>query len=246
MIKVATFNVHFGKRTEKIVKAIQENENLSQVDVLLLQEIEVRAREEKERACRIADGLGMYWVYAPARRINDVDTHGLAILSKYPILNYEVIQLEFFKLLRKSRTRIALNAEIQVGDEKVLVSNVHLDTTLNFAARASQIYSLIKRLKEHHVQKIIVGGDLNTLPFRFFMNSFPYYYENQTHKMYNFLREHGFESLMQKVEYTLKQGPLKWSLDAIYTRGLHMTHFGVERAVNVSDHKPVWADIRLD
>jgi endonuclease/exonuclease/phosphatase family metal-dependent hydrolase len=246
MLTVATFNVHFGKHTDKIIKAIKENENLSKVDILLLQEIEVRAREEKERACRIADGLGMHWVYAPARRLNDVDTHGLAILSKYPILNFEVIQLEFFKLVRKSRTRIALNAEIQVGDEKILVSNVHLDTTLNFAARARQLYSLIGKLKEHQIQKIIVGGDLNTLPFRFFLNSFPYFYEDQTYKMYNFLREHGFDSLMEKLGYTIQAGPVKWSLDAIYIRNLEMKHFGVERDVRVSDHKPVWAHISLD
>lgn len=246
MLRISTFNVHFGKRTDQIVETIKENRNLSRADIFLLQEIEAYTKEGKERAHRIADGLEMFCKYAPARLVKDQGTHGLAILSRYPIKNHEVTQLEFYKLFRRSRTRIALNAEIDYKGRDVLISNVHLDTALNFAERSSQIYSVLKELKSSHIQKIILGGDLNTLPFRWAKNAVPYFYDNQVKKMYEFLKEHGFESAMQKLDYTLRHGPLKLSLDAIYTRGVAMSDFGVERTVRVSDHKPVWADVRFE
>jgi endonuclease/exonuclease/phosphatase family metal-dependent hydrolase len=244
-ITVATFNVHFGKNTDKIASAIKENENLNRADVLLLQEIEAHSKEEKERAHRIADKLGMHYIYAPARVIKKDDTHGLAILSIHPIKNHEVVQLDFFKLGIKSRTRIALNAEIEIGTEKVVVSNVHLDTRLNFPERAAQMLSVVRKLKQHHLKKIILGGDLNTIPFVWAKGAVPVGYDDQRRKLYDFMLEQGFKTKMGGIGYTIKSGPVKWSLDAIYTKGVLMQKCGVEHNVAISDHRPVWADIQI-
>jgi endonuclease/exonuclease/phosphatase family metal-dependent hydrolase len=245
-ITVTTFNVHFGERTKEIADAIKNNSNLSRSSVILLQEVESYKHEGKHRAEKIAAHLGMEYSYVPARNIdNEDDTHGLAILSKYPILSTEVVNLEYFRLGLVSRTRIAQNAEIQIGGTEVLFSNLHLDTRLNFPDRATQINSIVAKLKSHRINKVLIGGDLNTMPFVWARRTVPVFYSNQRRRMDDFMSVHGFENQLYKIGHTLKQGIVRFSLDAFYSRGIKVLDFGVERSVKVSDHKPVWVDIEI-
>ncbi len=245
-ITVTTFNVHFGERTKEISEAIKKNPNLRRSDVVMLQEVESHKHEgKKHRAERIAIQLGMRCAYAPARTIKGEDTHGLAILSKHPILSTEVVNLEYFKLGIISRTRIAQNAEILIGDQEVLFSNLHLDTRLNFPDRATQVNSILKELKSHRIKKVVIGGDLNTMPFLWARRTVPVFYSNQRRRLDDFMSKQGFENQLYKIGHTLKQGLVRFSLDAFYTRGVKVLDFGVERSVKVSDHKPVWVDIEI-
>ena len=242
-ITVATFNVHFGKQTQKIADIVRENQNLAKADIILLQEIESHEHEIISRAQKIADKLSMHHVYAPARIVKKTNTHGIAILSKYPIVASDIVQLDYFRLGFVSRTRIALNAEIEIGGEQVLVSNVHLDTRLNATDRIAQIYSIVRKLNEHRINKVVVAGDLNTMPFVWAKGILPVFYDDQRKKLYDFFQGHGYESKMEKLGYTHTFGPIRFSLDAIYAKGVRMERFGVEKNIKISDHRPVWADL---
>ncbi|GAC1413123.1 MAG: hypothetical protein NVSMB66_4240 [Candidatus Doudnabacteria bacterium] len=248
-IRVATFNVFYGNEPQKIAQAIKDNPNLKEVDIMLLQEVEAHADELKERAQSIADELGLFCVYSPARasgketKLNG--THGLAILSKFPIKEFEAIPLKKFNLRYNSRTRIALNAIIEVEHQLIQVCNVHLDLRINIKERTEQIEGLIKKLNDHQITKIIMGGDFNTVPLYWAARMFPIFYSPQKRKFNAFVSKSGFQTTHGKIGYTMHQRLIKFSLDSIYTKGLNYGAFGVERSLYVSDHKPVWVDIEL-
>src|SRR5258708_665177 len=90
-IRVVTWNVHFGERTQWIVEIFKNNKHLREADIIFLQEIEDHESEKISRARRIADTLGLECVYAPARNVPQKGTHGLAILSRYKISEVESV-----------------------------------------------------------------------------------------------------------------------------------------------------------
>src|SRR6185312_9717954 len=167
-IKIVTFNVHFGKDTKAIAAAFTEHENLRNADVILLQEIEHHQSEITSRAERLADALGMKHAYVPARSLKNEDTHGLAILSKYDLTDVQMLKLPKHTLLYRTYQRIAMTAVAHIEGVEVKLANIHLDTRLSSAHRIGQMKVLVDALKKEHMKKIIVGGDLNMLPFYFY------------------------------------------------------------------------------
>ncbi len=248
-IRVATFNVYYGRDTEKIANAIRENENIAKADIILLQEIEAHYSEAKARAQAIADELGYTCLYAPARDVVSkeeiVGTHGLAILTKFPITEYEVISLKEYDLRYNSRKRIALNAIVDIDGSLIQICNVHLDLRINIQERLDQIEDILEKLNAHHIQKIILGGDFNTVPIYWAGRVLPIFYSQQKSKFNAFVHSKGFQTRLADIGYTMHQKLVKFSLDSIYTKGLDVSAFGVERDVFASDHKPVWVDIEL-
>lgn len=248
-IRIATFNVFYGKDPNRIASAIKNNPNLKDADIFLLQEIEAHADEAKERAQAIADDLGLQCVYAPARESGKetklFGTHGIAILSRFPIKEFQVVPLREYDLRYNTRKRIALNAVLEIDNQLVQVCNVHLDLRINIKDRLDQINDVLKKLDSHHIQKIILGGDFNTVPIYWAGRVIPIFYSNQRSRFHKFLKGAGYQTRLSDIGHTMEQKIVKFSLDSIYTKGVEISGFGVERDVSVSDHKPVWADIEL-
>jgi len=245
-IRVATFNVCYCKNPEKTAAQIRDNPNLAQADVILLQEIEAHESEAYERAHVIAQELKMNFVYAPARDTKKPGgTHGLAVLTRYPVQALEVVPLREFNLRYHTRRRIAVMAVVDFDGILVQVCNVHLDLRINVKERIEQVRDVIAKLNEHPIQKIIMGGDFNTVPLFWAGRILPIFYARQRHKFNQFLHEQGFQTRLADIGYTMNQKMIRFSLDSIYSRGLDANAFGIERDINVSDHKPVWVDFEL-
>lgn len=244
-LRVATFNVFYAKNPKRFSEAILSNENLSKADVILMQEVESYSSEGKARAEAIAEDLKMTCVYTPARDSGIDGTHGLAILSRYPIKETEVVPLPFFRLARNSRQRIAVNSILDINGTQIQIANVHLDTTLNLGARLKQVKEIVEHVKNHPVQKAIIAGDFNTTPFIFLLRLIPIFYSDQRSKFYRYLTQNGFYTKLDKIGYTMRRKVFKFSLDSIFVKGLEIVGFGIERSVTVSDHHPVWVDILL-
>src|SRR5579862_1247781 len=96
-ITLVSYNVHFGKNTESLADIFHHEPALTTADVILFQEIEDHVVELKSRAERVAASLGYHCLYAPGETLKQQGTHGLAILSKLPILEYEVVRLNQYK-----------------------------------------------------------------------------------------------------------------------------------------------------
>lgn len=246
-LRVATFNVHSGKNTQGIADVFKRNENLREADIIFLQEIEERTSEKISRAKQIADALGMEYAYAPARTMAGKGTHGLAILSKYPLEDVETLSLPPYSITFHTQSRVSLIANVRVQGESVRIANTHLDTRLSIFERISQIKPLIEKLKSDSAKKTIIGGDFNTAPFRFrFWRTIPVSYQNQKRELHRYLEEEGYASRCETAGYTIRYGFLRFELDGLYARHLPVLRCGVERTVRVSDHKPLWFDVDIE
>jgi len=80
-LRVVTYNVQWGRRVERAINVLKTRAPLTDADIVVLQEMDA------EGTRRIAEALGMGWVYYPAavhpKRGSDF---GNAILSRWPIV----------------------------------------------------------------------------------------------------------------------------------------------------------------
>lgn len=246
-IRVATFNVRFGRRVSEIAQSFKQHSNLAQADVILLQEIEQRSQEIIPRVTRLAKLLNMDYVYVPSRRLPLLrGTHGAAILSRLPLQAATAIRLPVYPLLRL-HPRVAISAELDFLGRKIKIYNVHLNGSLNYKKRAAQLSEVIKHIyRDENNQPVILGGDFNTIPLVTLAGtSIPLFYSNQKKKLHAFLKSRGFETSCQHAGHTSRWGLVQFQLDGIYPKNGKVAQYGVERQIRLSDHFPLWADIRV-
>jgi endonuclease/exonuclease/phosphatase family metal-dependent hydrolase len=237
---VATFNVHKGENLEELLASIQNNSNLQKVDLFLLQEIESHPGEGESRAARLARGLGWNYVYAPARATSNGGTHGLAILSRFPLEDISVIPLPEFNLRFNTRRRIALAATAELNGRGMRLFNVHLDTRLNIGERLKQLQPVLEAAAKSTTEATLIGGDFNTNPLHWVGHVLPLFHSNQAQELDQFMGEKGFTTPLAQAGATLRRGVVRFRADSIYPRNLAVRAVGVESSVTSSDHAPVW------
>lgn len=243
-LRIACFNVHYGREPLKLAQSLRDNKELSQADILLIQEIENHAREGSSRAAQLAAVLGFNYVYAPARTTESGGTHGLAIFSRYPLRDIEVIQLPQYNLHFNTRSRIALAATVEVGETALRVYNLHLDTRLNPDERREQLRPALERARAQPLARVVVGGDFNTSPFRWLGHVFPVFRSNQANTLDQYMHAQGFETrFVRGGPTTTRRRFMPFRLDTLYTRGLQVRASGVAYTVAGSDHVPVWIEV---
>jgi endonuclease/exonuclease/phosphatase family metal-dependent hydrolase len=247
-LHIVSLNIHFGKKVESIAKKISQNPNMAKADVLMLQEIEEHVWEVKSRAEKLAEKLEMHFTYVPSRKLsrwNHEGTHGLAILSKYPLSDIQTIPLKYFKLAYRSHNRIAIAATVTVNGSSVRLYNVHLDFRLSQKQRVQQLLPVLDHIDNNGVDRAIIAGDFNTASLLWKLGLLPAFYQNQKRYVDRFVKSFGFDIAMPEKSITFDRGGFKWSLDHIYVKGLDVVKVGVERTLKISDHKPVWATVLI-
>ena len=240
-LRVVTFNVHLGADVPGLVRAIHANPELRRADVLLIQEIESHPGDD--RAARLAEALNLNLVYAPARVEGD-GTHGLAILSRYPLSDLEVFGLKHYDLgFRGTRRRIAMAATVQLPGRSVRVYNVHLDTRLTPEERLLQLEPVIAAALQQPAA--LIGGDFNTInavPALLPLLPVPVPGYSQAAGLDAYMKSKGFAAPFERIGRTHY---LAMRLDAVYPRGLRVEREGKEMSVEVSDHYPLWVDVKV-
>lgn len=240
-IRVVTFNVHFGADVASLARAVRQNPRLRTADVLLLQEIE--SHPGARRPALLAEALGLNVVYAPARGEGE-GTHGLAILSRLPLTELETLRLERYDLFYGTRRRIALGATVDLGGRPLRLYNVHLETRLTLPERIKQIQPVVQRASSRPLA--VIGGDVNTInSVSSLLPALPLPLPgfSQDGLFDCFMRDHGFSTPFANIGATR---PLQMRLDGLYARGLRVESFDKENDVRVSDHLPLWMDVRLN
>lgn len=238
-LRVVTFNVHFGRDISRLSRDIQRSPILSDAQIFLIQEIESHDNEGSGRAFKLAESLNLNYVYAPGRLTKNDGTHGLAILSRFPLSDIEVRRLPYYGL----RRRVSLEATVDVGGRPLRTYNVHLDTLINAGQHIEQLRPVVEHALSHPVRTVVMGGDFNTNPFRWLFRKFPIFYSNQAGAMDTFMRAQGFSTPLAGGGSTNRRKVFKQRLDSLFTRNLTVQDSGVERRVESSDHYPVWIDI---
>ncbi len=241
-LRVATYNVHM-ESAAAIVHALRGNPQLARADVLLFQEIESHNGEGRSRAEAIAQELAMDFAYAPGYELGEGGSHGVAMLSRFPLRDVEVIELPYYGVVVNSARRVAVAATFDIADQPVRIYSVHLDNRINPAKRRKQLAPVL-RAADHFQGPVIIAGDLNTSPFCWVGSLLPIPCGLQDNAVDQSARKHGFALPMAGQGATAKW--LAMRLDAIYVRGLQPGARAVERSVRLSDHLPVWVDLSLE
>jgi endonuclease/exonuclease/phosphatase family metal-dependent hydrolase len=243
-LRVVSFNVHHGDDMPALIRSLQTHAELCAADVFLLQEIESFPAEGRSRTRRLAEALNLNYVYAPARLKEAGDgTHGVAVLSRFRLSSVEVILLKRYNLGVNTRRRIALGVTVEVGERKLRVYNVHLDTRINARQRLEQLQPVLDATNGAAVDAVILGGDFNTNPFYWALPVLPIFRSNQAKAIDTHVKQNGFTTPFSETGGTMKKWGGRYRVDAIYSRGLEVKGFAVEDGIAVSDHFPLWVDL---
>lgn len=218
-LKVMTYNIHRGvNRDNKLdLDGIVEAIKTSGAQIIALQEVErFSARTRFQDQIRyIADKLSMQ--YAFGKSVNILNgQYGNAILSKYPIDEYEVRELP-----SEGEKRTLLRAELNVSGNKIAFLNTHLG--LKQSERAMQVEEILKIVGKE--KNFILAGDFNTRADKL---------SGITHVL---IDSAGYENNSSKA--TFENEDLSERIDYIFaSRGFEVKEYEVP-TLNASDHYPV-------
>jgi len=245
-IKILTYNIHKGFSTSNLRFILHDiKKSLQQVDadVLLLQEIQGERIISNNRFDDwpnnqqfefLADQVWPHHAYGK-NAIYRSGHHGNAILSKYPFLRWENIDVSFMRTASRSLLHGVI--ELPGMTKKLHIICVHLG--LFGRERASQLSILVRRINSHIPpdEPLIIAGDFND--WRGHAES---YLHQDLGVKEVFKNTHGsyartFPALLPLL-----------SMDRIYYRGLDVSH--CQRLQDqpwnrLSDHTPLLAEFSL-
>jgi endonuclease/exonuclease/phosphatase family metal-dependent hydrolase len=236
--RVVAYNIH-GVDGDRLAHAISGAPALGGADVLLLSE--VHAHGPCSDACAAGARLGMASAYVPGH-VQDRGTEGVAILSRWPLSDVEVIELPYHHVVVNSARRVAVAATALTVDGPVRVFAVHLDNRISPSARVRQLAPVLERARRWP-GPVVIGGDFNTSPFSWLAALVPFPTGRQDDAVERAVREAGLTTPVTASGPTSQW--LSMRLDAIYTRGVAVHAFGVSHDVRISDHLPLWADVEV-
>jgi len=214
------------------------------IDVLFLQEVGQENGDGAAFMATLRERLDLPYAYAPATPFETGRMQGLAIVSRYPMLDVNVRQLEYNHLRFRRRCRIALGATITTPDGPVRVTNVHLDTRINADRRIEQLAPAVEALDAFDGPQII-GGDFNTLNIKWFDSMWPIPWgEHQGRAVREEMQKNGFGTPFGDTRPTFKFMGLPLKLDWLYLRRLDARDVGVDD-VPLSDHRGIWTRASL-
>jgi len=239
-LRVVTYNLEYAPDPAALADALINTPALASAGLVLVQEVESYPEEGTSRTAQMAEKLGLGYVYVPAREVRDGGTHGLAILSAFPISDVEKMDLP--ETSRKSQHRIAIRATIDIDGAPLTVVDVHLDTKLNTQQRIAQLSPVVMSSLDAE----LIAGDFNMSWVQWVDGTVPVLTSSgapdQAPVVDGYMRKQGFDTPTAGSGATEHMFGLEQRLDAIYTRDVTPTYGGVER-VGPSDHWPMWIDL---
>ena len=184
----------------------------------------------------IADELGMHYVWAapPAPKPSDEEETGVAILSVYPLSDVQRIVLPHKG--PNGRRRVALGATVELENQRWRVYSAHSETRIAVSKKLEQFKALLDDLAHYPANMpAIIMGDLNTWEpsadgktSKFFLNA-------------GLKTPFGGEATFRRRVLFV---PLELKLDWVWLRGLEAASCGIDRKIEVSDHFPLWTNLK--
>ncbi len=225
-LRVVSFNIRAGLSSS--VDAIATLLESLNPDVVALQEVDVGVERSgrMDQAAALAARLGAEFVFAPTLE-REGGEYGIALLSRLPFQNVRRIELEAAGAFEP---RVAIDAELCVGDRFVRVVNTHADV---FPwANAENTRDLIRAVGKSTGQGLIVAGDLNASP-------------TDTASR-NLMRAGLLDIVGQHAEGPTFLGGISHRIDYVFAdQPLSVPSDAQRIQVELSDHIPVVADLSL-
>lgn len=229
-LRLATFNIHFGKGDDGQEDLARTAQCLQGLDLVALQEVRARAFPRRSDQARwLAEQLRTGWLFAPAVRRWYHACSGNAVLSRLPVRSWQRIPLP--QVLDYSHRNAVLlvvewPAPVRAPQAAPSVRVLLTHLTQRHVAEREVQFQAVSRLFLALSAPAVLMGDLNTRPDDPLMRELL-----------------GHEGVCDAVGEVL--GPAaKPRVDWIITRGLKVTDAGV-RQTEASDHPVVWAEVML-
>jgi endonuclease/exonuclease/phosphatase family metal-dependent hydrolase len=249
-MSLARRSEHIRQQISTAAKVFSEGRLLPRVDVLALQEADMRtARSGGHHVAKeLATKMDVNWAHEPAgipRGVppvkrqwwldfeEPIDMHdsgdtGVALLSRLPLADVTRIDLPWHEC--QWRPRLAIAATISVGPQQLRLFNAHIDPHAAINGQLEQLEVVAAQAEATSMPTIILG-DFNTLSRQKCID---------TRK---FLESQGYTTPYPTGTATWRGGGLRMHADWIFVRGVKIERWGVARPLNVSDHWPIWAEI---
>ena len=240
-IKVVSYNIRWrsGNDLKVLIKLLQEDAEIGGAAILGLQEVDrAKKRSGKTNTAKIiADELGLHYAWAapPAPKRGDEEETGVALLSVYPLSDVHRIVLPHEGPNR--RRRVAIGATVEIDKRQWRVYSAHAETRVSVDKRLEQFKAVLTDLAQFPSDMpAIIMGDFNTWEASA---------DRKTHKLFS---EAGFKTPFggeATFRYRVLFVPIDLKLDWVWLRGLETGSFGIDRQVGVSDHWPLWTNVKL-
>lgn len=246
LLKVLTYNIHKGFSTTRlrfVLHDIKTAINSLNPDLIFLQEIQ---GEHIKRATRIekwpklsqseflAESIWPHYAYGK-NAVYRSGHHGNAILSKYPVIGWENIDIS----LHKRASRSILHLQLALPDSTRPIHAICIHMGLFKHERKKQLETLSTRIASHvpHNEPLIIAGDFND-----WKKQAEFYLEHELN-----LKE-VFKQLDGKHAKTYPIWHPTLTMDRVYCRG-----FIAQSAQcmidlpwrKLSDHAPLYAELLL-
>jgi len=241
-IKVVTYNIRWrsGDDLQTMIKLLQEDPEIGCASILALQEVDRHKKRtgHNNTVKTIADALGMYYAWAapPSVKSTDEEETGVAILSFYPLSDVHRIVLP--NPGPGQRRRVALGATIEMPNGRWRIYSAHAETRIKIDKKLEQYKAVLDDLAKFPASMpAMVMGDFNT------------WEPNVGGKVRKLFSNAGWKTpfedqstFRRKVLFV----PIELKLDWVWLRGLEAAAFGIDKKVEVSDHFPLWTNVRME
>ena len=246
-IKVVSYNIRWrgGEELRKLIELFKTDAEVGGAFVLGLQEVDRNKKRtgNANTARQMAEALGMYYAWAapPSAGKDTEEETGVCVLSPYPLTDVRRILLP--NEGPGGRRRVALGATVQIGTTSVRVYSVHAETRVSMEMKLEQYAAVLDDLAAYDKTTggkplpAIVLGDFNT------------WQASASREVPELFTRSGFATPFPKDLATFRWksflGSVELKLDWLWLRGLAARAYGVNRRIELSDHWPLWADVRM-
>jgi len=241
-LKVLSYNIRWrsGDDLKEMIKLLKDDPEIGGASILALQEVDRRKKRSgnNNTAKIIADELGLHYAWAapPSVKANDEEETGVAILSVYPLSDVKRIVLPHPG--PGKRRRVALGATVEIENRLWRVYSAHAETRIKFDKKLEQFKAVLEDLG-HYPSNMpaIIMGDFNT-------------WEPNAHdKVTKLFSDAGLKTPFVEGKKTFKRKillvPLELKLDWVWLRGLEAANCGIDRQIEISDHYPLWTNVKM-
>ena len=239
-IKIVSYNIRWrgGDELKQIAKLLHEDPEIGGAAILGLQEVDRHKKRtgHSNTAKALAEELGLHYAWAapPAAKPKDEEEKGVAILSVFALSDLRRIVLPHPGPDR--RRRVALGATVEMEGRQWRVSSAHAETRISVDKKMEQFNAILEDLARYPADMpAVVMGDLNTWQ----MSA-----DDKTIKLFSnagLKTPFGSQSTFRRRVLLV---PVELRLDWVWLRGLDATGFGIDRQIEISDHWPLWANVK--
>ena len=240
-IKIVSYNIRYrsGDDLKQLIKLFREDPEIGNPVIIGLQEVDrKKKRSGNTNTARIISNelqMNYAWAAPPTAKPTDEEETGVTILTPFPISDIRRLVLPHEG--PNGRRRVALGATIRVHGIDLRVYSMHGETRIAMDKKIEQMDTLLQDLKKYpeHMPAIIVG-DLNT------------WESSAGRKTIKLFSDFGLKTPFGSQTTFYRRVlfiPIEFRLDWIWLRGLEALTYGIDRDIKLSDHYPLWTNVKL-